>query len=322
MPERFAKYAWIVVAYNLLVILWGAFVRATGSGAGCGKHWPLCNGEVVPRSPKLATIIELTHRASSGIAGLMVLALFIWAFTALPRRHPARFAAALAFLLTVTEALIGASLVLLEHVARDQSLARVGYLSVHLVNTFFLIAALTLTAWWAGRPFHANEGAPRFRISGLSALAAAATIFVGVSGAVTALGDTLFPAASLAQGFRDDLAPSAHFLIRFRALHPLFAVAAGCYLVWFAWSVREWTRFATVLIGVVIAQLALGVINIALLAPVWMQLAHLLLADILWILVILVCAAGAPVYRLEKNREVSVAGDLHHGNRNPAPRPN
>ncbi|MDQ6700401.1 MAG: COX15/CtaA family protein [Acidobacteriota bacterium] len=318
MPDRFAKYAWIVVAYNLLVIVWGAFVRATGSGSGCGKHWPLCNGEIVQRSPTLATIIELTHRASSGIAGLMVLGLFIWAFTALPRRHPARSGAAVALLLTNTEALIGASLVLLEHVAKDQSLARVGYLSVHLVNTFFLIAALTLTAWWAG-------GAPRFRMSGRSALAAAATIFVGVSGAVTALGDTLFPAASLAQGFREDLAPSAHFLIRFRALHPFFAVAVACYLVWFAWSVRERSRFAAPLIGVVIAQLALGAINIALLAPVWMQLAHLLLADVLWILVILVCGAGTPAYHLENHRETSVTGvtgDLHYGNRNAAPRPN
>ena len=316
MPENavrtgFAKYAWIVLGYNLLVIVWGAFVRATGSGAGCGKHWPLCNGEIVPRSPQLATIIELTHRASSGIAGLMVFGLFIWAFAGLPPRHPARLGAALALLLTVSEALIGASLVLLEHVAKDQSLARVGYLSVHLVNTFFLIAAITLTAWWAG-------GAPRFRISRQAAMAAVATIFVGVSGAVTALGDPLFPATSLAQGFRQDLAPSAHFLIRFRALHPFFAVAVGCYLVWWAWSVRERSRFATPLIGVVIAQLALGAINIVLLAPVWMQLAHLLLADVLWILVILICAAG----NWRTTHERTFSHDLRCGNRNPAPRPN
>ena len=65
--SRFAKYSWIVLVYNLVVILWGAYVRATGSGAGCGSHWPLCNGEVIPRAPEVETLVEFTHRLSSGL---------------------------------------------------------------------------------------------------------------------------------------------------------------------------------------------------------------------------------------------------------------
>src|SRR5829696_8162535 len=111
---RFAIYAWAVLAYNLLVILWGAYVRATGSGAGCGSHWPLCNGEVVPRAAAAQTLIEFTHRATSGLALLAVVALVAWVFQAFPRRHPARKGAASSLVLILTEAAVGAGLVLFE----------------------------------------------------------------------------------------------------------------------------------------------------------------------------------------------------------------
>ncbi|MFN8454080.1 MAG: COX15/CtaA family protein [Anaerolineae bacterium] len=75
--DRFAKYVWTVLAYNLAVILWGAFVRASGSGAGCGSHWPLCNGEVIPRTPQMETLVEFTHRLTSGLALLLVIGLTI-----------------------------------------------------------------------------------------------------------------------------------------------------------------------------------------------------------------------------------------------------
>jgi heme A synthase len=95
------------------VILWGAFVRATGSGAGCGSHWPLCNGELVPRAPQVETVIEFIHRATSGLAFLLVLGLFVLAWRVYPKGDLVRRAAALSFLFIVTEALVGAGLVLL-----------------------------------------------------------------------------------------------------------------------------------------------------------------------------------------------------------------
>src|SRR5689334_1454626 len=146
--NRFAIYAWGVLALNLLVILWGAYVRATGSGAGCGAHWPLCNGEVIPRAPQAEMLVEFTHRLSSGVALLTVAGLLVWALRIYPRGHVARRGAQLAMLFMVSEALVGAGLVLFKLVADNDSLYRAVAIVVHLANTFLLLASITLTAWW------------------------------------------------------------------------------------------------------------------------------------------------------------------------------
>ena len=157
--RSFATYAWGVLAVNLLVIAWGAFVRATGSGAGCGNHWPLCNGEVVPRAPQVETIIEFSHRLTSGAALISVLLMLIWAFRAYPKGDPVRAGAVLSMVLMLIEALIGAGLVLFEYVAANVSIGRVYWIAGHLINTFLLLAAVTLTAWWA-------SGGSRLRVRG------------------------------------------------------------------------------------------------------------------------------------------------------------
>ncbi len=291
--RRFALYAWGVLAYNLAVVLWGAYVRATGSGAGCGNHWPLCNGEVTPRAPSTATIIEFTHRLTSGIDVILVAVLALWAFRAFPRRHPVRTGAALSAVFLATEALIGAALVLWEHVAQNASAARAYSLSAHLINTLTLLACLTLTAWWAG-------GRPRAQFQGKSAWMAAASVAVfailGVSGAIAALGDTLFPARTLAAGVARDFDPAAGIFVRLRIFHPLLAAAAGAWLLYYATSsasVRPAVRGrAWGMAGLVFLQMLLGMVNIALLAPVWMQLVHLLSADLLWISLLILCASN------------------------------
>jgi heme A synthase len=292
---RFAKYAWGVLAVNIGVILWGAYVRATGSGAGCGSHWPLCNGEVIPRSSTFETLVEFTHRLSSGLALILILGMFVWAFRKYPRQHIVRMGATLSVILIFTEALVGAGLVLFSWVAKDESLGRVIAMAVHLVNTFLLLAALTLTAWWA-------SGGARIRLSdkglitwafGLGLLG---VLILGVTGAITALGDTLFPAGSLAQGLSQDFSPTAHFLIRLRVFHPFIALLTGIYTVslavWIGLSREDrMARRMTVLLSVIfILQLIAGLINLVLLAPVPMQIIHLLLADLLWISFVLSAA--------------------------------
>jgi len=293
---RFAKYAWGVLAYNFFVIAFGAIVRATGSGAGCGNHWPLCNGVAVPRNPQLATVIEFSHRLTAGLSILLVVGLAVWALRALPKPHAARRAAVLAVVFTFAEALIGAGLVLLEKVAKDESFARVVYLSVHLINTFLLVAAIALTAWWAsGGPRIQWRGSNSWRFPALVGLAA--TLVLGVSGAVTALGDTLYPSASFLDGVKSDFAPTAHALIRFRVYHPLFAMLVGAYLGAFAIAALLKNRsalvqpIATALLGLIVIQWALGGLDAILLAPVWMQLIHLLLADALWVAAVLLSTA-------------------------------
>ncbi len=291
MPRsRFATFSWTVLFLNLAVILWGAYVRASGSGAGCGSHWPLCNGQVVPRSPSLETLVELTHRVTSGIALIAVLCLAVWAFIQFPRRHSVRWSALLAILFMLSEAAIGAGLVLLELVAENTSVARALFISIHLVNTFLLLAMLTLTAWWSSGHERPREGDHGFR-GWLFVFGFVAMLVLGVSGAVTALGGTLFPVNSLAEGLRQDLSRTSHILIRLRFFHPWIAVTVSLYLMITAWLARS-RPFSKWLSGLVVAQLGAGLLNLALHAPIWLQLVHLMLSDLIWIVFVLLASAS------------------------------
>jgi heme A synthase len=283
---RLARYAWAVLIYNIGVIAWGAYVRATGSGAGCGAHWPLCNGEVLPRSPDIERIIEFSHRATSGIALVSVVVLFFWARRVARAGAPVRLGAGLSLAFMLSEAALGAGLVLFQLVADDASAARAFAVGAHLLNTFLLLAALTLTVFWAsgGPALRAASHRPQFNrfLAG-----AAALLVVSVAGAITALGDTLFPAGSLAEGLNADLSATSHMLIRLRTIHPVLAVAVSLYLMTSIWQwtgagmrARRLARMLTVLIAI---QLAAGAVNVVLLAPVWLQLVHLALADAVWI---------------------------------------
>jgi heme A synthase len=314
--NRFAAYAWGVVAYNLLVIVWGAYVRASGAGAGCGSHWPLCNGEIIPHSKGIETLIELTHRLSSGISLLLIVGMAVWAFRAFPKRHLVRSGVALSLLFILTEALIGAVLVRRELVAGNASLSRAVVMSIHLINTFTLLACLTLTAWWA-------SGGQAIRLRGqgvlswLLGLALIGTLVLAVSGAVAALGDTLFPATSLAAGMRDDFSSTAHFLIRLRLLHPALALTVGSFVLVVAGLTnflrpgRQVRCFMLAVAALLVVQLGAGLLNVALLAPVWLQLLHLLLADLLWLaLVMLAATALAQPLALRSVEELSLRPEL------------
>jgi len=305
---KFVKFSWFVLGVNIFVILWGAYVRASGSGAGCGSHWPLCNGQVIPPSPRIETMVEFTHRLTSALALFLVIVLLIWAYRAYPPRNIVRLGATLSMIFIITEALVGAGLVLFEWVAQDASTGRVISMAVHLINTFLLLATLTLTAWWAtsGESISLKNKGIALWVFGIGFIG---VLILGVSGAITALGDTLFPVSSLAEGVKQDFSPTAHFVVRLRIWHPVIAIITGAYLFLVSGllamyandelrSIHEGKRqagvqierhyrsvkfFAFLLIGGVAAQLSAGLINLLLLAPIWMQLVHLLLADVVWI---------------------------------------
>ena len=295
--NRFAKYAWGVLACNLAVVLWGAYVRASGSGAGCGNHWPLCQGEVIPRDPATATLIELAHRVSSGTVLLLVIGLFSWSRRVAPRGSAVRLGAAFSLVFMFGEALLGAGLVLFALVAHNDSLTRAFSLGAHLLNTFLLLGSLALTAWWASGAAPPRVGERR-ATAWLLAIGLLGTMVVGMSGAITALGDTLFPATSVAEGLRQDTSPTAHILLRLRVLHPAAAVAVGLFLIVTATAIAVRTnetlpgRLARALALLVLAQWLAGIVNIALLAPIWLQLGHLFLADAIWITLVLFAAAA------------------------------
>jgi heme A synthase len=303
--RRFAVYAWSVLAYNILVILWGAVVRATGSGAGCGEHWPLCQGVVIPHAAQVATLIEFAHRATSGVAVVLVLGLVFLGFRWFSSGDPVRRYAAAAVFFTLTEGLIGAALVLFGQVGNNASATRVLILSLHLVNTFLLLAALALTARSASATAptrHDGAGTPdqpSTRSIGLYISYGAGSLgalVVAVTGTIAALGDTLFHATSLAQGFQWDFSGSPNTLLRLRIIHPAIAVVVGAFLLVLALrTVRSASsavarRLAAYLLVLILLQFAFGLLNLLLLTPLWMQILHLLTADLVWIALVLLSA--------------------------------
>jgi heme A synthase len=290
--SSFTSFAWFVLVYNVAVILWGAYVRATGSGAGCGGHWPLCNGDVLPRAPAVETLIEYSHRIMSGLSLLLVGLLLYWAWSLFLKGDRIRRVSLIAALLIVLEALIGAGLVLFDLVGGNTSITRAVVGALHLVNTFMLLGALTLTALWSSQN-ETRKVQMRSPHVVLLVLALLGVLIIGVSGAIAALGDTLFPTETLSEGIAMDLDPSTHVLVRLRLLHPVIAVAVGLYIVLYMrilqlrGSRMDLSTLGWIVSTLVLVQWLAGVVNLLMLAPVWMQILHLLLADLLWILLII-----------------------------------
>ncbi len=290
---RAERFAWVVVAWNVVVVLWGAFVRASGSGDGCGNNWPLCNGQVIPVSPTLHTIIEFTHRQTAVVSTFLVLALLVWTFRATAKGSAARVLAVVSALLLVNEAILGAILVKFGYVTGDRSLGRVVVLAIHLSNTLLLLGSLTVTArlLGSGRLWRELRSTLLDRL--LVSVGLIATLVVGVSGSLAALGDTLFPSASLRAAFAADISAHSPWLLRLRGIHPLSAFLAGAFVVWMIVQGRREgrIRFPLLLGGLLALQFALGILDVVLLAPAWMQIVHLLGADLYWIALISAAAA-------------------------------
>jgi cytochrome c oxidase assembly protein subunit 15 len=272
---------WVTAGWMLLVVLWGAVVRATGSGAGCGDRWPLCNGDFFPQHPGIATVIEFIHRSTSGICTALVAALGIWIYIATRRGHPARRAWIWTAVLLITEALLGAVLVLRGYVEGNTSLARVVVQAIHFTNTLMLLGAMTATAWFLTRRAAASLTSERT----LAMITVVATLVAGVTGSLAALADTLFPPSSVIGSFAADFATSSPWLVRTRWLHPTAAVVVfAC-----AWmlGLRVRSALTRMLQALVLMQILLGIGDVLLLAPVWMQVLHLLVGDLFWMTLVI-----------------------------------
>jgi cytochrome c oxidase assembly protein subunit 15 len=293
------RFAWVVVVYNVLVIVWGAVVRATGSGAGCGNHWPLCNGQMVPLNPRLATVIEFTHRMMSGGTLLLIVALVVWVFRGTVEKHLARSFAIAGLVLTLNEALLGALLVKLGLTATSTSPLRPPMLALHLSNTLLLLGALALTAHFLGRKKAMLRGAVRFEHKAPAIVGLLAAMVIGVTGSLAALGDTLFPSTSLRSALAADFSSSAEWLVRLRILHPASAIVAGAFILWLLWRAVfmaqdvEHRRLGIWLAGLLAFQFLLGGLDVLLRAPVWMQVLHLAGADAFWCVLVVLTAGLA-----------------------------
>lgn len=298
--RTFSRFAWTFVAYLVFVILFGAWVRITHSGAGCGSHWPTCHGEVIPFEPSVETMIEYTHRLTSGFLGILGLVFVGWAAKLRSRRI--LVAAVVTLVLIVFEALIGAGLVLKELVADDDSVARAVVIAIHLANTLLLTASASLVAWWSTHPAPLDFKSDR-RMLALCLVGLVAIVVTSMTGAVTALGDTLFPVdptlgTGLVERVRDDLSAANHFLVRLRIVHPIVASVSALFLLVATYLMRyraaggDAARWATALFVLVLVQVGAGMANIALAAPGWLQIVHLLLAQAVWIAAVLMTVSG------------------------------
>ncbi|SFS18490.1 cytochrome c oxidase assembly protein subunit 15 [Granulicella pectinivorans] len=283
-----ARLAWITLGFFILVVLWGAVVRATGSGAGCGANWPLCNGDFFPHHPRLATVIEFTHRSTSGICTMLLVALGVYTFRVTPKKHRARTAVLWSGFFLVTEAALGALLVLRHYVEDNISVGRVIAQSVHLTNTMLFMGALTLTAWYLRErdPIETEKGS-----SGTAIAAIFATLVVSATGSLAALADTLFPSPSLRAGLLSDFAASSPELVRMRWVHPASALIGLACVLLLVRGLPARARIGQIMVGLIGLQAVLGIVDVLLLAPIWMQVLHLLGADLYWIALVVLAAA-------------------------------
>jgi len=290
------RFAWGVLAYFIATILWGAIVRATGSGAGCGDHWPLCNGTLLQQSPTMQTVIEFTHRVTAALDMVFVLGLLVWTWRRTVSGHLARWAAGAAVFFTLTEGLLGALLVKLGLTAQSRSPMRAPFLALHLSNTLLLVAALAMVAHMLGRRQGFRWRDIRVTAPVGTTIGMLAMMVVGVTGSMAALGDTLFPAATLGESLSQDFAANSNWLLRWRWTHPAIAVVASIFVIWVliraarrtgAWDNR---KLAALVVALLAAEYVLGLLDVGLLAPVWMQVVHLLGADLLWMALVVLTA--------------------------------
>jgi cytochrome c oxidase assembly protein subunit 15/protoheme IX farnesyltransferase len=302
---NFSTFAAGVTLYMWLVALWGAVVRISMSGDGCGQHWPTCHGEIVHVPKSIETWIELSHRLTTGLALPATIALAVGAWRTFPPDSRVRHAAFVAVALTILEALIGARLVLGRLVGMDASVDRAIVMPLHLVTTSLLLGSLALTFAWSRvppRPSHeaVTKNMPSAKVAWSVAAGVIGILVVSMTGAVTALGDTVFPAQAAGLGGRvvEDHGTTAHFLQRLRVVHPLVAVGVSGLLVLVtrivsrSIRVRAVSQLKLAVEGLVYLQLACGLVNVLLSAPGYLQVIHLAVATALWLAFVLFSAAA------------------------------
>jgi heme A synthase len=291
----------------------GSLVRATGAGDGCGDSWPRCQGSLFPLEGGTETAIEFAHRAATAALGIVLLWFVFAAWRAGPGsaenlrefglwrslrawRSPGpgrelRRALGWVGIFFSGEVLIGAVLVLAGWVDTDASIGRTVVVPLHLVNTFLLVGAVVLVVHLANGGVWPNYDGRR-RSNQLGLVIVGIMLLIAASGGLNALADTLFPPDTLLEGIREEFGPTAPFLVRLRILHPMLAIGGGLAVVMALRSpsfdrsgaVRGLANLAAVVVGV---EAVVGLVNVALLTPVEVQLIHLLIADVLWVVAVL-----------------------------------
>jgi heme A synthase len=289
--RKFRTLAWSVLIFNVAVVLGGAIVRATGSGDGCGESWPTCTDRLFPANPGVETVIEFSHRVTSALAILGVIALYVFAVRLYDKGNLVRNGAAASLGLLLFESVLGAALVVFGWVDQDASVGRMIIVPLHLSNTYILLGALTVTAWWSsGNPGPAKPVDRRAKRD--LTIGAVGLVFLGATGALNALADSLYPAESFLSGVADEFSGDAPWLLQVRIFHPIIAIAVGfgvAYVVMrLAATACDRTRRLGSVVGIfILVQFGIGLTNVILAAPLEIQVIHLAIADTIWIIFLL-----------------------------------
>jgi len=285
--KKLSTYAWVLVYYTLFVIVWGAWVRISHSGDGCGKSWPLCDGVLFPKDAEAKTWIEYFHRLTSGIYGLVVIHLFYLNQKFFPTKTLQRVFGFSTLILMIIEAALGAALVLKGLVGENATIFRLVVMTLHQINSLLLVGSTVALAWVTAKdPIYQWDLKKLFLHRGLLFL----FIFIPATGAWAALSNTLFPSTDLLQGLADDFSSDSPWILKLRILHPLLATGFCIYWSYFFWNQSEETQDPKVkkssqyLAAFFVAALGFGALTLISLSPVWMKLVHLIMAQLLWIL--------------------------------------
>ncbi|HWA84118.1 MAG TPA: COX15/CtaA family protein, partial [Fimbriimonadaceae bacterium] len=309
---KLAQFAWTLLIYNFAVVAWGGWVRASFSGDGCGDHWPLCDGKLVPAFATLKQVFEFSHRVSSGLVIPLAVILLYLVLKQTPPKHAARKAALGVLLFTISEALVGAVLVLYKLVAYNDSAYRAASMALHLCNTFLLLGSIALTGLLLSGRIEELKLKGQGAVPYLLTIAGLAVGALGISGSVSALGHALKPVPDVLAAAAD---PASNWMVRLQPLHPLIAISVGLYLLLASGLLihlrpSDEVRVAVQrLMGVYALQMALGLLNIVLKAPIWLQIVHLVLADLLF--VALVAAGAAALSSGVRRVEIDLPGAGH-----------
>lgn len=287
--SQYKKFAFSLLIYTILVILWGAWVRISHSGDGCGDTWPLCHGRLIPEAERGKTWVEYGHRLMSGIYGLVVIYFWWVARKIYQPGHFARKAALATLIFTITEALLGAKLVLFKLVTTNDTPYRAFVMALHQVNSFMLTGAVALVAVAALSEAEIQKPSSAKQVYRFFPWL---IVVIGITGAWASLSNSLFPTDNLWDGFMADFSSDSHFLIRIRGLHPLLALLGGGGLALYFWLKAQTAELAVIqkrslqMSLLLIFGILFGIATLLLHAPVWMKIVHLALAHSIWVVLL------------------------------------
>ncbi len=267
-------------------------------------NWPLCHDEWIPESDSSKTWIEWLHRASSSVFGLYILFLAFLSFKYFPKNHKIRFWSSTALIFTISEALIGAFLVLKGLTGQNTSGLRLFILNAHLLNSLFLTASIVLCLRYAV----GSVSIPFKKITSLAGF----YLLIAFTGSTASLSNTLFPSSSLKEGWLMDFDEHSPWIVQFRLWHPAAAVLiAGAVLLYLLWNFEKkdffplksffkkqksilysvqdlvYSNSRLLLTGLLFLGILTGAITLLTLSPLVMRMIHLLTAYLIWVFIFL-----------------------------------